>query len=538
MNRTRLAGPLGKAIDKTVEKRLKTVDYSLLTELFRQRSETDGGWRCEFWGKIVRSAVTAAYYTGDPELCAILKKTVKDIMAAQTADGCISSYPEDKQLTEWDIWGRKYVMLALLRYYEMIEQDPAILDCCCRLADHLIAQIEATGKPITYCGWHEGLAACSILGGFVQLWRLTGNDKYREYSRYIIDTGCSIFGSIFDAVLYGVVPAALGNGKAYEMTSCFQGFADMLLMGGIAPENKESIVRYYQAVLDREIFVTGGGGNKDIVGEFWYDGALRQTRNYYGALGETCVITTWIRFCSRVLEVTDDCTVVDEIEKSLYNGILGAIAPDGTHWVHANPTPLTGGGFKVYPEDQIKVCFGKPFDGHDCCRAQGPEGLNMASVIAVIEDEEKVTVNLFEDLTSGNIAITGSYPVNPGVVITFTAPESRKLRLRTPGFLQKVLVNGRETAFTAGKYLELEGNWKHGDRVEMVFDFTLQEVIAPADPSYVAVKRGPLVLAADSRGEVPGALVQAEWNGIKLCDYASAGSLFCKENPLTVWFKK
>lgn len=538
MNKTRLSGPLGKAIDATVENRFKTMNCSLLTEPFRLRNEDDGAWRCEFWGKIIRSAVTAAYHTGDRELCEILRKSVRDIISTQTADGCISSYPAEKQLSGWDIWGRKYVLLALMRYYEMLDSDPDILNSCCRMADELMSSMKSKGGKITEFGWHDGLAASSILGAFVQLWKLSGDDRYREFALYIIECGGSLCGNIFECILCGVTPAALGNGKAYEMTSCFQGLTDMIMAGGISAKNKEKVLRYYEAVRDREIFITGAGGARDCVGEYWYDGALRQTRSDSGALGETCVITTWIRYCAGILALTDDCTVADEIEKSLYNGILGAIAPDKSHWMHGNPTPLTGGGCKIFPEDQILGCFKVPFGGNDCCRAQGPEGLTMAASLAVTEDEGSITVNLFESLTSGNIVISGEYPAEPSAVITFAAPEKRKVRLRTPDFLQKVLVNGREIPFTAGKYLEAGSQWQCGDKIQLIFDFSLREITAPGDPSYVAVKRGPLVLAADSRGSVPGAVVQTEWRGTKLCDYASAGGLFTPENTLTVWFRR
>ena len=107
MRRTVLKGALGEALNLTVAKRLKTVDYDQLVEPFAKRYENDGAWRCEFWGKIVRSAITAAFHTGDAELRAMIDKTVKDLMATQTPDGCISSYPEDKQLSGWDLWGRK-----------------------------------------------------------------------------------------------------------------------------------------------------------------------------------------------------------------------------------------------------------------------------------------------------------------------------------------------------------------------------------------------------------------------------------------------
>ena len=55
-----LKGLLGKAISRSIKDRFLTLDYALLEEPFRLRNETDNAWRCEFWGKIVRSAITAA----------------------------------------------------------------------------------------------------------------------------------------------------------------------------------------------------------------------------------------------------------------------------------------------------------------------------------------------------------------------------------------------------------------------------------------------------------------------------------------------
>ena len=117
----RLHGALGNALQTVINNRLKKVDYRLLESPFVNRNESDNGWRCEFWGKIVRSAILANNSARDPELEAVIRETVGNIMATQTPDGCISSYPADKQTTFWDIWGRKYVLLALLRYYQMVE---------------------------------------------------------------------------------------------------------------------------------------------------------------------------------------------------------------------------------------------------------------------------------------------------------------------------------------------------------------------------------------------------------------------------------
>ena len=64
----KLNGLLGNALHRSAVNRLKTVDYDQLVEPFRLRNEADGAWRCEFWGKIVRSAIYAWKSTQDPDL--------------------------------------------------------------------------------------------------------------------------------------------------------------------------------------------------------------------------------------------------------------------------------------------------------------------------------------------------------------------------------------------------------------------------------------------------------------------------------------
>ena len=128
---------------------------------------------------------------------------------------------------------------------------------------------------------------------FLLLWHLTGNEKYRDLADDIIYSGCSAQGDLFDDIMAGIVPAALGNGKAYEMTSCVQGLAELTLLDPDV-RRQEIVKRYYEAVRDRELFVTGTGGGKDRCGEYWHDGAFRQTRFSPGiGFGETCVTATW-----------------------------------------------------------------------------------------------------------------------------------------------------------------------------------------------------------------------------------------------------
>jgi DUF1680 family protein len=134
------------------------------------------------------------------------------------------------------------------------------------------------------------------------------------------------------------------------------------------------------------------------------------------------------------------------------------------------------------------------------------------------------------------LIIEGNYPCTPEAKIRFKSSSGKTLRLRTPEFLEKVTLNGEEISFEKGTYLAIEREWSSGDVVVLTFDFTLKVIPAPDGSPFVAVKRGPLLLAADSRGEVPGAAVNVVWKEIPLCDYASAGNLFTEDNTLTVWF--
>jgi DUF1680 family protein len=566
----KLKGPLGKALDLTITNRLKKINYKYLVDPFRTRDEEL--WRGEFWGKIVRSTILAWYSTKDPELLTIIKETVADILTAQTSDGCFTSYPETKRFTRCDIWCRKYVLFGLIRYYEMVEADEHVKNACCDLVDNLMTDIGPGKINICDTDNHGGLASCSILGGIVRLYRISGDKKYLNYAEWIADSGCSKKHNVFKEACKLTHPKDIGNAKAYELMACFQGLSELYLETP-KEEYHEAIIKFYKMVRDREIFITGVGGLKDCCGEFWYDGKFKQTGNDSGMLGETCVTTTWIHYCERVLNLTADSTVGDELERAFYNGVIGAMKPDGTNWVHMNPTPLDGASFKKPTVDQMTLNQGTPFHGHDCCLAQGPEALAMAPLLAVMTDEQGVVLNTFEDLIaeftvpSGrkvSLEITGGYPGCGKVKLKFRMKASAEftIKLRIPTWWNdkcNIKVMEKENKAEAGKYLELHHEWTNGDTIELNFDLSPRVVDDLGDTNRKAYLCGPIVLAQDSRlglvdSPVTGVdgmesvdkgekdsdfyIVKKLSDGSMLCDYASAGNLFTPDNTLCVWLRK
>ncbi len=511
----KLHGPLGSMLDRVVKNRLGKIDYGQLTAPFRLRNETDNRWRCEFWGKVVRSAVYAWRSTQEPELKAKIDHTVADLLAAQTPDGCISSYPAEKQLDGWDVWGRKYVLLGLLAYYREMNPDPGILDAVRRCARHLTGQ---AGELQNY-GQHFGMAAGSVLRAFVEIAELCGDDELMSTAVKLAESGCCHLHNIFTAARIGIPPAEIANGKAYEMTSCFQGLGALYAVDH-DDTKLQTLIRYYGMVREKEIFITGGGGLKDINGEFWYSGAARQCRTDCGGMGETCVTATWLWFSAMMLRLTGDSIIADDMERSFYNALLGAFLPDGSNVMHINPCLC--GGWKRPAGDQIP-----DFRGHDCCRAQGPYGLSLAPRIAVMKTGNGYAVNLYEDLTAaGILKITGGYPAGNKAVVTLLKSGEFELALRIPRDFS-CRVDGH--AVSGGTYHSLKRHWQAGDRIELEFDFSAR---TKKLEMYQAELCGPLVMCRE-KGAAPDRPVLRSC-GSKV-DYASAGNLFCKENQMIVW---
>ena len=555
----KLTGEIGKMLEKSIRNRLCTMDYKKLVEPFHLRYENDGAWRGEFWGKNIRGAMLSCYVTGDKELAALLKASVDDMLSAQTPDGCISSYPYDKQLTGWDIWGRKYALIGLIRYYRLLEQDPRIPVACARALDFLINQLREKNLQLKECGRHEGLAACSILGDVVDVYRLTQEKRFLDFAVEIVESGCSMRHNIFEEVLKGTLPCDLGNGKAYEMMSCFQGLAQLQ---EFIPNPKwhEVVTRFFKMVAEHELFVTGAAGCRDRWGEFWAEGNFMQTDNdmkHTGGLGETCVTVTWLHYCNEILRLCGDAAVPKYFERTAFNAILGGTDDTAVLWVHRNPTPLAGPSHKVHADDQIGRGFGTPFDGHDCCRAQGPEGLAMLPALALMQGEGESApwyMNLYESMETPYFTMEGTYPFGGDALkIVFTKEMPRPLCLNILPDVACVKLDGKELPIQPDTYLTVADAFKPGQVIDILFDTAVK---AERRGNLVALTAGPLVLAQDSRiyGRAVGTPLQGchfdfkriearpgfracfqNCDGRILCDYASADSTFQQDIFLQVW---
>ena len=473
----------------------------------------------EMWGKAVRSGCMFYRYTADPELKEILSQTVKDLLSTVRPNGSISCVPPEKQPDGpgGDLWERKYVLLGLDRYYDLVEADPAVLRAMTDQADCIIEQVGEPPKvPITSLGWSPNhIESSTLLEPFMRLYNRTGEKRYLDFARYIVSTGGSEGYDIFRQAYDNVPPHEMGGPypKAYEMMSMFEGAVEYYRVTG-DEYVRRSFMNLYDNIRRNEITIVGNGGGDQpyhpaVMGEGWDHTAVEQTNPDITRMMETCVGVTWMKFCSQILRLTGDPSAVDEIEKYIYNGLLGAMKPSGDGFSYVN---LFNG------EKVTNYGWGTTFGSLPvtCCNLNGPMGLAYIPFVAVMESDRGPVVNLYNaaraELStpqgdSLSLRIETDFPLSDRVLVRVDphAASLFTLSLRIPSWSERtvVKVNGKKVrSVEPGAYLSLERIWKPGDRVELAFDMRCRLLDAPrgsnrAGDSFQALVWGPIVLARD-----------------------------------------
>ena len=564
----RLKGPLGARLDRMVHAHVAGTDPDYITAPFMEKTETKGWWQTEFWGKWMHSAV----------------------LASQEENGYIGNYPDALRCGEgWDVWGMKYTMMGLLHYHDLKKRMASssaerALGACRRLCDYVIAEIGPNGKrgrELWQTGNWSGYASSSILEPVMWLYNRTGEKKYLDFATYIVDgmTKPEKGPRLLDLAEKGVSVAdrnepgydtgagwayvcKYGRSKAYEMMSCYQGLIEYYEVTG-RKDLFDAAVKTAEDIVKEEINLAGGCA----CSEAWFHGAKKQHLPYI-RLQETCVTTTWMRFCEKLLAVTGDPKWADELERTFYNAYLGAMKADGSEF--AGYTPLSG-----YRWHGQHHCYMHT----DCCTANGPRGFLCFLRELCRNDGKTATFNFYASALVKGFDMYSLYPRENMARIVSHTEGPLELRLRIPAWSEStvVKVNGAaQSGVKAGSYFSVSRDWRLGDIVEIWFDMP---VVAHKLDHAVAFTRGPVLLARDSRF-ADGDMTEPFRRGIKdgqkmggfeavhapsddvwmafsavlplgshhenpegahrtqvtFCDYASAGNLWRPDNFYRTWF--
>ena len=511
----RLTGPFGERMDAMIRNHVERTDVELLTACFGERNETRKIWQCEFWGKYMHAAAPFATYTKSAALREKLDVGAARVIAAQSPDGYIGNYPDELRFGNrgWDVWGVKYTLMGLLHHYDATGDEKS-LAAAKRLVDFMIGHFTGGRDvlPMRYTGCFGGLPSCSSLEPVVWLYRRTGERRYLDFASYIVRELTEFADGpqllklakvpVGDRRLE-VVPECRSQIakdrlehqllKAYEMMSCHQGLLDYYEVTGDR-RYLDATLATAESIVRDELYVTGGC----TAGECWHHGREHQNEPITW-MQETCVVTTWMRLCEKLLTVTGDPKWADYLERAFYNVYLAALNRDCSAF--AAYTPVNGDRSTGHHHCRMHT---------NCCNANGPRGfLTVLRGLAQAKGAD-VFLNFY---VSGSFKVKvpdlnekvafrtySRYPKDGDVQIRYVDAKARKfaLNLRIPETWAKVRLelNGETRDVATTGYLRLDRTWKPGDWITLTFE---QPVAKHVLNNAVAFTRGPLLLVRASR---------------------------------------
>ena len=567
--------------------------WKKFVDIFRAGEDGTGEWyytwRSEYWGKMMRGASMVVRYTKNTEIYRIIKSSIIDMLSTQDELGRISGYAVKDEFDRWDLWGRKYVMLGMMYFMEISDDEELnqkLIQSMCKQADYIIDHVGEGKLDIRKCSRHwEGLNSCSILEPIVRLYRLTGDKRYFEFAEYIISTGFILSDNLIELAYNNVSPHDYPVVKAYEMMSCFEGLMQFYYITGIE-KYKTALINFGRNIIETELSIIGCSG---CTHELFDHTSVRQTQtDYEGVIQETCVTVTWMKFASQLLELSGDSSYADKIEQSFYNAYRGSFNTERVPYKRENFDFFA----QVMPFDSYSPLVadyrGKGLGGYNvlmdntfygCCACIGAAGAGVMPEIALMKKNDGIVINYYEKgyINAGSnlkINMDTKYPYNGKVKMTLELKKSENfsISLRIPCWCDEATVSykGKIEKFKSG-YAEINAMWENGEEIILDMPMYVKRVLPPKNAVnsdiFAGYTYGPLVLAADKRLCDPDSVLDilcdeegkvnakevycpeikeahicfevplSNGETVKLIDYASAGKTFSLESKTAAWLR-
>ncbi|MEP6896923.1 MAG: beta-L-arabinofuranosidase domain-containing protein [Rhodanobacter sp.] len=530
----RLHGLLGAALDANLSGRLSHFivdEHSPAIEIFapaRRQNNRAGDWYGEHAGKWLYATAKAAARSGNPTLLAHLRSVADFLVSTQEDDGYLGTYAPDRRFMRpqppkpaswdgapsvrtWDIWTHAYLILGLLEVHRHFP-EPRYLEAARRIGDLCWKTLYEDGIDITELGNHHGMSATVLMDPAVELYFATGERRYLELAQCVLQQANDHRElALLPRALAGIDAASIGTGKAYQLEWNLVGLAKLHKATG-NEEYRCAAELLWRSI--REHHLTLGGGP--------WGGVAHRSREVFNPPGvfspygyvETCSTLAWIQLNRELLAITGEAGYAEEIERSAYNDLLGAQAPDGQDWC-----------YYVFPNGRrVHTTYWR------CCKSSGAMALEELPAIACTSGADgSIAINLYgpaetrftrADAGAVRIEQRTAYPHDGEVRLLLTLERAAHfmLKLRIPSWAGgTTLCVGDEDAGIAivpGQYAVIERDWLSGDEIVMRFPMkpvlhratnrNVQESLAPDGSNvrqevlhfeYAAITRGPLVYA-------------------------------------------
>ncbi|MEG1585589.1 MAG: glycoside hydrolase family 127 protein [Bacteroidales bacterium] len=363
--------------------------------------------------------------------------------------------------------------------------------------------------------------------GVVEMYRATGNPRYLELSKNLIDIRGMVENGTDDnqdRVPFRDQYNAMGH--AVRSNYLYAGVADVYAETG-EQQLMKNLNSIWEDIVTRKMYVTGACGalydGTSPDGTCYEPDSIQKVHQSYGrpyqlpnstAHNETCANIGNMLFNWRMLEVTGDAKYAEIVETALYNSVLSGVSLDGKRYFYTNPLRISHDlPYTLrWPKERTEYisCF--------CCPPNTLRTVCQAQNYAYTVGDKAVWCNLYgansfaTDLKGvGKIELAQEtdYPWDGTVNITVKSVPRKNnfaLYMRIPEWCDQatVRVNGTPVAgsWKPNTYAEINRTWKKGDRVELVMEMPVKLLeahpLAEEIRNQVVVKRGPLVYCLES----------------------------------------
>ena len=528
----RLGGLLGDALEANLRGRLSHFivdEESPAIAMFapaRREQNREGDWYGEHAGKWLVAAARAAARSRDAALRARVLRVAEFLVGVQEADGYLGTYAVDRRFMQpqppkpgtwdgapsvrtWDTWTHAYLVLGLLEVHRQFDSPPC-LAAACKIGDLCLETLGHGDIDITDLGNHHGMSATVLLDPAVELFFVTGNDRYLELAHLVLRQADAHreLGLLRNA-LAGTDAAFIATGKAYQLAWNLVGLAKLYRATGHA-EHRRALEMLWQSIRDHHLTLGGGpwGGVAHRSRECFNPPGVFNPNGYV----ETCSTLAWMQLNRELLAISGEAKYAEEIERSAYNDLLAAQAPDGEDWC-----------YYVFPNGKrVHTTYWR------CCKSSGAMALEELPGVAFTQvNDHTLAVNVHGpgeasfDMAGGvRLVSLTSYPYDGKVRIRVAMHGQARftVRVRIPSWAvsPSLVVNGHavDEAVEAGTFVALTRQWCDGDEIQAQFparpllqrrtNRNVQESLAPdgspvrqevLHEEYVAFTHGPLVYA-------------------------------------------
>ena len=468
--------------------------------------------------KLMEAAAWETGRSGSDSADSLFNSLTEVIAPVQERDGYLNTVfgrpgqPERYSDLEWghELYCYGHMLQAAVARARTGHTDEFVEVAKCA-ADHVCETFGSGG--IERVGGHPEIEL-----GLIELFRLTGEERYLDQARLFIDRRGH---QTLDDIHWGrsyfqddipIREATVLTGHSVRALYLASSAVDLAMETG-DEELLEIIIQQWERTIARRTYLTGGMGSHHEGERFGDDFVLPPDRAY----SETCAGIASVMLAWRLLLATGESRFADIVERTLFNVVATSLAPDGRAFFYANPLHQRVPGVIPSPDEVSKRASSslrEPWFAVSCCPTNIARTFaSLAAYIATV-DGGGLQVHQFADcristeLESGRpvgLEMTTGYPFEGTVSIRITETDEApwSLSIRVPAWATGAVFSDRDSRKTVeGGTATVTRSFAVGDRIELELPmsprWTVPDPRIDAIRGCVAVEQGPLVLCVES----------------------------------------